>query len=162
MTRARFLLVVALLVPTALTCAGSAQSPGTHPVTGRRFAEVMSHRGAPWLDRAERDREENTTRAIELLEVTPGMTVVDFGAGSGYYTERLARKVGPTGKVIAVDIQPEMLDLLRARAARLGLKTSSSCAARWTTRGCPPARWTSSSWWTSTTSCRSRRPSCAA
>lgn len=119
--RRRLGLLVLLLVPAALTCAGSAQTSGTHPVTGRRFADVMSHRGAPWLDRAERDREEHTTRAVELLGVTPGMVVADFGAGSGYYTERLAKKVGPTGKVLAVDIQPEMLELLGARMRRLGL-----------------------------------------
>lgn len=120
-SRVRLAALVLLVVPVALTCAGSAQTSGTHPVTGRRFADVMSHRGAPWLDRAERDREEDTSRAVELLEVTPGMVVADFGAGSGYYTERLARKVGPSGKVLAVDIQPEMLELLGARIARLGL-----------------------------------------
>ena len=117
--RLRLTALVALL-PLVLTCASSAQSPGRHPVTGRQFAQVMSHQGAPWLDRAERDREENTTRAVALLDLKPGMTVVDFG-GSGYYTERLARAVGPTGKVIAVDLQPEMLELLGARVERLGL-----------------------------------------
>lgn len=119
--RRRLGLLVLLVVPAALTWAGSAQTSGTHPVTGRRFADVMSHRGAPWLDRAERDREEHTARAVELLGVTPGMVVADFGAGSGYYTERLAKKVGPSGKVFAVDIQPEMLELLGARMTRLGL-----------------------------------------
>lgn len=114
-------LVLLLVIPAALTCSGAAQTTGTHPVTGRRFAEVMSHRGAAWLDRAQRDREENTTRAIEALGVTPGMIVADFGAGSGYYTERLARHVGPGGKVLAVDIQPEMLEILAARVKRLGL-----------------------------------------
>lgn len=119
--RRRVGLLVLLLIPAALAWAGSAQTSGTHPVTGRRFADVMSHRGAPWLDRAERDREEHTTRAVELLGVTPGMVVADFGAGSGYYTERLAKRVGPTGRVLAVDIQPEMLELLGARMKRLGL-----------------------------------------
>lgn len=119
--RRRLGILLLLLAPAALTCAGSAQTSGSHPVTGRRFADVMSHRGAPWLDRAERDREEHTTRAVELLGVTPGMVVADFGAGSGYYTERLAKKVGPTGRVLAVDIQPEMLELLGARMTRLGL-----------------------------------------
>ena len=114
-------LLLLLVLPAALTCSTTAQSPGTHPVTGREFAGVMSHRGAGWLDRAERDREENTTRALEALGVTPGMVVADFGAGSGYYTERLARQVGPDGKVLAVDLQPEMLELLGARITRLGL-----------------------------------------
>lgn len=123
--RLRPALLLAWLLPLALACAGAgtgtAQTSGTHPVTGRRFADVMSHRGAPWLDRVERDREENTTRAIELLGLRPGMVVADVGAGSGYYTERIAGRVGPTGKVLAVDIQPEMLELLGARVARLGL-----------------------------------------
>jgi ubiquinone/menaquinone biosynthesis C-methylase UbiE len=119
--RHRLGVLVLLLVPAALTFTGSAQNSGSHPVTGRRLADVMSHRGAPWLDRAERDREEHTSRAVELLGITPGMVVADFGAGSGYYTERLAKKVGPTGKVLAVDIQPEMLELLGARMTRLGL-----------------------------------------
>lgn len=114
-------MLVMLVLPLVVMCSGSAQTSDTHPVTGRRFAEVMHHRGASWLDRAERERDENTTRAVESLGLSPGMVVVDFGAGSGYYTERLARKVGPTGKVIAVDIQPEMLELVGARAARLKL-----------------------------------------
>ncbi len=117
----RLSLLALLIVPVALTWAGHAQTSGTHPVTGRRFADVMSHRGAPWLDRAERDREENTTSAVALLDLRPGMVVVDFGAGSGYYTERLAKEVGPSGRVLAVDIQPEMLEMLGARIARLGL-----------------------------------------
>ena len=120
-SRVRLAALVLLVVPVVLACAGSAQTSGTHPVTGRRFADVMSHRGASWLDRTERDREENTSRAVELLDVAPGMVVADFGAGSGYYTERLAKEVGPSGRVLAVDIQPEMLELLGARIARLGL-----------------------------------------
>ena len=120
-SRVRLAALVLLVVPVVLACAGSAQTSGTHPVTGRRFADVMSHRGASWLDRTERDREENTSKAVELLDVTPGMVVADFGAGSGYYTERLAKEVGPSGRVLAVDIQPEMLELLGARIARLGL-----------------------------------------
>ena len=122
----RRLVVPALLV--ALTCAaapawyGAAQSSGVHPVSGRRIADVMSHRGASWLDRRERDREENTTLAIELLAIQPGMVVADFGAGSGYYTERIAGKVGPSGRVLAVDIQPEMLDILGRRVKKLGLE----------------------------------------
>lgn len=96
--------------------------PGTtHPVSGRVIAGVMGHEGAPWLDRPEREAEERPSRAIQELGLTPGMVVADFGAGSGYYTERLARAVGPTGKVLAVDLQPEMLALVGARARKLGL-----------------------------------------
>ena len=92
--------------------------PGVHPVTGRRIASVMSHAGAGWLDRAEREQEEQPDRAIEALEVRPGDVVADVGAGSGYFTVRLARRVGSGGRVFASDIQPEMLSLLRARLAR--------------------------------------------
>jgi ubiquinone/menaquinone biosynthesis C-methylase UbiE len=89
-----------------------------HPISGRQIAAVMSHAGADWLDRPEREREERPDLAIEALALKPGAAVADFGAGSGYFTVRLARKVGPTGRVFAADIQPEMLSLLRARLAR--------------------------------------------
>ena len=98
-----------------------AQAGTAHPVSGRIIAGVMGHEGAPWLDRAEREREERPSVAITELRLERGMVVADFGAGSGYYTERLARAVGPTGKVLAVDLQPEMLELVGARATRLGL-----------------------------------------
>ena len=56
------------------------------------------------------------------MKVVPGETVADIGAGSGYFTERLARLVGPTGRVYATDIQQGMLDLLRARMTKLQLE----------------------------------------
>ena len=71
--------------------------------------------GADWLEREEREREESPSKAIELLNLKEGMVVADIGAGVGYYTIRMAKKVGPTGKVYASDIQPEMLTLLRKR-----------------------------------------------
>jgi ubiquinone/menaquinone biosynthesis C-methylase UbiE len=95
-----------------------AAEPGVHPVSGRRIASVMSHAGADWLDRPEREREEEPDRAVEALALKPGAVVADLGAGSGYFTVRLARRVGPSGRVFAADIQPEMLSLLRARIAR--------------------------------------------
>ncbi len=97
-----------------------AQAPptGTHPVSGRRFAPVMGYQGADWLDREERDIEEAPDKALDALSLTPGLTVADIGAGSGYMTVRMARRVGPTGRVFAEDIQPQMIDLLRQRLAR--------------------------------------------
>ena len=95
-----------------------ARAQGTHPVSGRRIAPVMSHFGADWLDRAERDAEEHPRRAIQALQVKPGHVVADVGAGTGYYTVLLAKRVTPGGRVYATDIQPEMLDLLRGRLAR--------------------------------------------
>src|SRR5262245_6676697 len=89
--------------------------PGVHPVSGRRFAQVMGAAGADWLDRAERVDEEEPDRAIAVLSIPRGATVADVGAGSGYMTEKLAARVGPTGKVYANDLQPEMLQLLSKR-----------------------------------------------
>ena len=86
---------------------------GVHPKSGRRIASVMGIGGAEWLERVEREREESPAKALELLGLKPGMVVADVGAGSGYYTIRMAKRVGPTGKIYANDIQPEMLTLLR-------------------------------------------------
>ena len=88
-----------------------------HPVTGRRIAPVMSVDGADWLDREERQREEQPEKAIAALDLRPGMWVADVGAGTGFYSVRLARAVSPGGMVIANDIQPGMLERLRANAA---------------------------------------------
>lgn len=76
--------------------------------------------GAPWLDRPERQREEQPGRAIDLLGLKPGMTVADVGAGSGYFVERIAPRIAP-GLVYANDIQPQMLELLRGNMERAGL-----------------------------------------
>ena len=78
----------------------------------------MGVAGAPWLDRDEREAEEAPTRALNVIKVPPGATVADVGAGSGYFTERLSRLVGPGGRVYATDIQPGMLQLLEQRLAR--------------------------------------------
>ena len=94
------------------------QGSGVHPLTGREYALPMSAAGAAWLDRDERDREEATELSLRLLEVQRGSVVADIGAGSGYYATRLARLVGPDGRVYANDIQPAMLDILRARIER--------------------------------------------
>ncbi len=90
----------------------------THPLTGRQIAPVMGAGGAGWLDRPERESEEAPDQAIHLLGLRPGMTVADVGAGTGYMSLRMARRVGPTGKVYANDLQPEMLEKLRANSQR--------------------------------------------
>jgi ubiquinone/menaquinone biosynthesis C-methylase UbiE len=92
-----------------------AQAPNVHPITGRRIATVMSHLGADWLDRSEREREEEPDRAVAALAIAPGSTVADVGAGSGYMTLRLANAVGPSGRVYATDVQPEMIARLTVR-----------------------------------------------
>jgi len=108
-------LLVAALVATA------AAQPSRHPVSGRVIAQVMGYEGAAWLERPEREDEEQPSRAVAALDIRPGQVVADVGAGSGYYTVRLAERVGPTGRVFAADIQPEMLDLLRSRVKRARL-----------------------------------------
>lgn len=102
-----------LFVLAALALAACAQP--RHPVSGRVYAGVMGVGGAPWLDRPEREAEERPSLAVSLLDVKPGMTVADLGAGSGFYTGLLAPKVLPGGKVLAADLQPGMLDILRRR-----------------------------------------------
>jgi len=82
---------------------------------GREIAAVMSYHGAPWLERPERTQEERPDLVLAALELKPGMQVADIGAGSGYYSSRLAERVGKDGVVYAVDVQPEMLDILRLR-----------------------------------------------
>jgi ubiquinone/menaquinone biosynthesis C-methylase UbiE len=102
----------------ALSIALAAQQPGVHPVSGRVYARTMSVEGAPWLERREREREEDPDLALRLLRIRRGSTVADIGAGSGYYTIRLARIVGPMGKVYASDIQPGMIALIQQNVAR--------------------------------------------
>ncbi len=82
---------------------------------GREIAHVMGHEAADWLERPEREQEERPDQLVELLHIKPGMAIADIGAGSGYITFRLAKRVGPAGKVFAVDIQPEMLAIIRRR-----------------------------------------------
>ncbi|MGD1096476.1 MAG: methyltransferase domain-containing protein [Bryobacteraceae bacterium] len=88
-----------------------------HPLTGRRIAPVMGAAGADWLDRSERDAEEKPEVGLDSLGLKPGMIVADVGAGSGYMSLRMAVRVGPTGKVLAEDVQPEMLRLLKQNQA---------------------------------------------
>lgn len=79
---------------------------------GREIAQVMSFHGAPWLERPEREEEERLSELVHQLKLQPGQVIADIGAGSGVITMKMAEKVGDTGKVFAVDIQQEMLDLL--------------------------------------------------
>jgi len=82
---------------------------------GREIAWVMGHQGIGWLDRPERVKEERTDKLLKALPLRPGMVVADIGAGSGYFTFPMAGMVGPRGKVLAVDIQKEMLAVIRQR-----------------------------------------------
>jgi SAM-dependent methyltransferase len=104
-----------------LLSAAGVGAQATHPVTGRKIAPVMGMGGADWLMRPEREQEEEPEKALDLMSIQQGMTVADIGAGAGYFTLRLAQRVGPQGKVYANDIQPGMLALVRRNAARANL-----------------------------------------
>jgi precorrin-6B methylase 2 len=81
---------------------------------GREIAKVMGHWGAMWLERPERASEERPDIVLQAMELNPTDAVADIGAGTGYFTFRIAERV-PKGKVYAVDIQPEMLNFIKER-----------------------------------------------
>ena len=117
--RRNLLLAAAALLGIASFYASVALTPSPpparlHPLTGRPIAGIATD--ASWLDRASRQREEAPEEALTLIGLRPGMTVADVGAGSGYMTTRIARLVGPTGKVYAEDIQPAMLRIVQEKA----------------------------------------------
>jgi SAM-dependent methyltransferase len=87
-----------------------------NPVTGRVIARTMGFEGAAWLDRPEREREEQPEKAIASLQLTPGMNVGEIGAGTGFYALRIAQHIQPGGIYYANDIQPAMLDRLKRNA----------------------------------------------
>ena len=88
---------------------------------GRQIAHVMSHFGIEWLERKEREMEENTSQLLKNLAVQPGTAIADMGAGSGYHSTLLSKMVG-TGKVYAVDVEPEMIAYLKNRIKLEGYK----------------------------------------
>ena len=88
---------------------------------GREIAQTMHYTGAPWLVRESRQREEDCRLLLQALAIKPGQQICDIGCGNGFYTLELARMVGPSGTVYAVDIQPEMLRMLAHGAAAEGL-----------------------------------------
>jgi ubiquinone/menaquinone biosynthesis C-methylase UbiE len=88
---------------------------------GRQIAVTMHYLGAPWLMRESRQREEDCQTLLAALNVKPGQVVCDMGCGNGFYTLQLARLVGDKGRVLAVDIQSEMLRMLEVRAKEAGI-----------------------------------------
>lgn len=87
---------------------------------GREIARVMGHLGASWLERPTREREERTDRLVSNLPLQPDSVVADIGAGTGYFSFRIAGRV-PRGKVLAVDIQQEMLEMIGSRMVAEGV-----------------------------------------
>ncbi len=83
---------------------------------GREIAQVMGFQGARWLEREKREQEERGDLLLRELNLKPGMSVMDVGAGTGYYSRRMASLVAPTGKIFAIDVQPEMVSMLATLA----------------------------------------------
>ena len=88
---------------------------------GREIARVMGHQGIPWLERDTREQEEQLSKLVEILNIKPGDTVADIGAGSGVITMMMAKKVGTEGTIYAVDIQPEMLAAIETKTEKAGI-----------------------------------------
>ena len=113
--------VVTAVLVGGFVGAGAQQRSGVHPISGRQYAQPMGVQGASWLERTEREEEEEPDRALRLLKIAKGATVADVGAGSGYMSVRMAKIVGPTGRVYANDIQAGMLELLQKNVAKAKL-----------------------------------------
>jgi ubiquinone/menaquinone biosynthesis C-methylase UbiE len=102
--------------------ADGGEDPGPRSYMGREIAQTMHYAGAPWLMRESRQREEDCETLLAALNVKPGQTICDMGCGNGFYTLPLAKQTGAEGKVLAVDIQPEMLHMLDERAKAEGIE----------------------------------------
>ncbi len=87
----------------------------------REIAHVMGPGGVPWLERREREAEERPQLMIDALQIKPGQTIADLGAGSGYYSFRIAPLVGERGNVLAIDVEPRMLRIITERARGAGV-----------------------------------------
>lgn len=125
--------LLSFLFATSLTLAQQTVPPGYVSIPasadgiGKRYMDreisgVMGWQGAAWLERDKREREERTDLLLEVLALQPGMVIADIGAGTGYLSRRMAPLVMPGGKIIALDLQPEMVNILQAGVNRSGLK----------------------------------------
>jgi ubiquinone/menaquinone biosynthesis C-methylase UbiE len=120
-------LLIGALLTFGIACgtpAGSAEgkAAAAPAVPGREPANVMGFEHADWLEREGRAELEKPEMVIQAMEVREGMTIAEIGAGTGFFSRRLAKVVGPMGRVYAEDIQPQMLDLLKQYAAKEGVK----------------------------------------
>lgn len=105
---------------------------------GREISHVMGHLGAGWLERPQRERQERTDLLIGRLPLEPDDVVADIGAGTGYFSFPVARRV-PEGRVIAVDIQPQMLQIIRERRAAAGVDNVETVLGNETDPGLDPS-----------------------
>jgi ubiquinone/menaquinone biosynthesis C-methylase UbiE len=124
----RFILLILALLQTATLAAQeryTVKSGDPNGISkwymGRQIAQVMSHYGIEWLERKEREMEENTSLLVKNLAVQPGLFLADIGAGSGYHSTLLSKMVG-NGKVYAVDVELEMITYLKDRIKLEGYK----------------------------------------
>ncbi|MBI1320551.1 MAG: methyltransferase domain-containing protein [Candidatus Hydrogenedens sp.] len=115
--KAKTLLLLALV---CVALPAIAQAPPE--IDDRNPAHVMSYLGADWLERPTRDEEQQPDNVIAVMDLKPGDVVVDLGVGTGYFARRMAPKVAPEGKVLGVDIQQEMLDLLEQYCEDAGIE----------------------------------------
>ena len=111
------LAILAFALPAAVPARAQNAAAERHRIP----ADFMSYLGADWLERGERITEEQPERVLDAMGLRPGDVVADVGCGSGYYARRIARRVQPGGTVYCEDIQPEMLDIMRERAAAEGV-----------------------------------------
>ncbi len=116
------LVFTAALAFFVLAHASDRRAEGPSQYKGRTVAPVMSAAGADWLKREERERTELPDKLVDALEIQPRMIVADVGAGIGYFSWRIAKRVGPEGRVLAVDIQPEMLERLKLEMSQREIK----------------------------------------
>ncbi len=122
------LLLLSILSPPGTVAAGyqdglapSGVPASAFPVPSRKVAGIVTD---TWRDEQSRDQAGEAERVMRLLGIKPGLDVADIGAGSGYYTVRLARRVGPQGHVFAEDVVPDYLDRLARRVDAEGLAGS--------------------------------------
>jgi ubiquinone/menaquinone biosynthesis C-methylase UbiE len=115
-------LAFSLLFIAALNLPAQEAPPPLTEYLGRQIAQTMHWSGAEWLMRRVREDEEAPTKMRKELNVKPGMAVCDMGCGNGFHTLPLAEMVGEKGKVFAVDVQPEMIEMLNKRIAAKGIK----------------------------------------
>ena len=119
--------------------AGAPETRDRTEYMGRTIAPTMHFSGAGWLTRPTRDQEEEPLKLLNSLKIQPGQTICDFGCGNGFHSLQIAKRVGPTGAVHAIDIQPEMLEMLRERAGPRGLANIKPILATEKETGLAPA-----------------------
>lgn len=118
----RHLLCLLLLVPLCLPAQEEQEPPALTEYLGRKIARTMHWSGAEWLMRQVREEEEAPAMMRKELNVKPGMVICDMGCGNGFHTLPLAEAVGATGKIYGVDVQPEMIAMLRRRMEAKGIQ----------------------------------------